>query len=554
VLLTSVAFAAAVLRLAKHQVVVQELPAVEILARVDVICLDKTGTLTHGDLELDRIDTLPGAGDRDARDALAALVAADPNPNATLRALGHGLTGADGRHAGQPEQALPSLPAGWEPATAVPFSSARKWSAATFPGKGTWVLGAPDVVLDSSRHADLAARVEQLAELGSRVILLAHTDAALADVPATDITLPDGLEPSALAVLEDRVRVDAPDTLAFFAAQGVAAKVISGDHPATVAAVARRAGLDVEGDAVDGRSLPDDPDQLAAAVEAGTIFGRITPHQKRAMVHALQGKGHTVAMTGDGVNDVLALKDADIGIAMGSGSSASRAAAQLVLLSGEFSALPPVVAEGRRVINNIERVANLFLTKTIYAVILAFAIAATVKPFPFLPRHFTVIDALTIGIPGFFLALAPNPERAKPHFLRRVLRFTVPHGIMAAAITFTAYLLAQRTHPPLIQSRTTATLVLTGVALVILVQLVRPMTLARAVLVVAMVAGFALVLAVPFGRHFFELHLPSGAMLAVSAGLVSASAAISVVFARYIDVDDPRPRARPRREGQAETA
>lgn len=540
VLLTSVAFAVGVVRLARRQVVVQELPAVEILARVDVICLDKTGTITHGDLELDRIEPLTGTTDETSRDAVAALVASDPSPNATLRALGQGLarqasaetdTETDARSA-KPQ--LPDMPAGWEPTRAVPFSSARKWSGATFGDRRTWVLGAPDVLLGHAGHDAVREEVNDLADRGVRVLLLAHTTTALPDVPATSAALPPGLEPKALALLEDRVRSDAADTLAYFASQGVTVKVISGDHPTTVAAVARRAGLHSDG-AVDARTLPEEPAALGKAVDDASIFGRVTPQQKRAMVRALQANGHTVAMTGDGVNDVLALKDADIGIAMGSGSSASRAAAQLVLLSGEFSALPHVVAEGRRVINNIERVANLFLTKTIYALLLAFAIAAAVKPYPFLPRHFTLIDALTIGIPGFFLALAPKADRARPQFLRRVLRFTVPYGILAAVITFAAYLIALRGSPPLVQSRTAATLVLVGVALVVLVQLVRPVTGARAVLVAAMLGGFVLVMGVPFGRHFFALTLPAAGMLGAGAVLVAVAIAASVAISRAID-------------------
>jgi magnesium-transporting ATPase (P-type) len=557
VLLTSVAFAVGVIRLAQHQVVVQELPAVETLARVDTICLDKTGTITHGDLVLDEVDARPGVDDTLAREALAALVAADPNPNATLRAVGEGLARIpDGASAGtpvvatpsavggatgdtssappstdgssvsldssvEPDTSLPPMPEGWTVDEAVPFSSARKWSAAAFRGKGTWVFGAPDVLLSDS-DTELRATVEQHAADGTRVVMLAHSDTPLADE-----TLPPDVMPQALALLEDRVRADAPQTLQYFADQGVTVKVISGDHPSTVAAVARRAGLDVEGDAVDARPLPE---QLAQELDNATVFGRVTPHQKRAMVGALQAHGHVVAMTGDGVNDVLALKDADIGVAMGSGSSASRAAAQLVLLTGEFAALPEVVGEGRRVINNVERVSNLFITKTVYALLLAVAVSATLDTFPFLPRHFTLIDALTIGIPGFFLALAPNPLPARAGFLRRVIRFTVPYGILVGAGTFLAYQVALHRNISLEESRTTATLVVTALALFVLIQLSRPMTRWRSLLVGCMVGGFVLVMVVPFGRHFFDLKMPPSSMLVIATVIVVAAVVVGVLI------------------------
>jgi cation-transporting ATPase E len=384
-------------------------------------------------------------------------------------------------------------------------------------------LGAPDVLLHD-RDAELRATVDKLAAHGTRVVMLAHSDSPLADE-----ALPPDMTPQALALLEDRVRADAPQTLQYFADQRVSVKVISGDHPTTVAAVARRAGLDVAGDAVDARTLPEEPEQLAEALDNATVFGRVTPQQKRAMVGALQAHGHVVAMTGDGVNDVLALKDADIGVAMGSGSSASRAAAQLVLLTGEFAALPHVVGEGRRVINNVERVANLFITKTVYAVLLAVAVSIALVTFPFLPRHFTLIDSLTIGIPGFFLALAPNPLPARAGFLQRVVRFTVPYGILVGAATFAAYEIALHRNISLEESRTTATLVVIALGLFVLIQLARPMTPWRGLLVGCMVAGFVLVMVVPFGRHFFELKMPPASMLVIAALIVAAAVIVGLI-------------------------
>ena len=418
VLLTSVAFGVAAVTLARRHVLVQQLPAVEGLARVDVLCIDKTGTLTDGTIAFDSM--IPLGGQAPVAKALGAL-AADEARNATLRAIG---------------QAFPP-PGGWKRTVSVPFSSARKWSAASFAGHGTWVLGAPEMVLPSEQHAQLS-RAAELAAAGHRVLVLAH-----AEGPLMGESLPPSLQAAALIVLNEQLRPDAAETLGYFAAQGVALKVISGDSPRTVAAVAARAGLPGAGTPVDARDLPEDPEALGHVLGEHAVFGRVTPHQKQAMVKALQARGHTVAMTGDGVNDVLALKLADLGIAMGSGAAATRAVAELVLLDGRFATLPGVVAEGRRVTANIERVANLFVTKTVWAALLGIAVGVTLLPYPFLPRHLTIIDTLTIGIPSFFLALAPNQRRYLPGFVSRVLRFAIPAGSIIAAATLTAYALAR---------------------------------------------------------------------------------------------------------------
>jgi len=488
VLLTSVAFAVGVVRLARHHVLVQELPAVEVLARVDVLCIDKTGTLTEGRLVVEEVEVLNGDGAH--REALAALARADRHPNVTLRAIG---------------EALPRTGDGWLATETVPFSSARKWSGADFGTKGTWVLGAPDVLL---RHTPdvgpTLRRALEHAEAGRRVVLLARTEAALGHAE-----VPEGVVPVAFVILGDRVRETASNTLAYFASQGVEVKVISGDHPETVAAVARRVGLPKAEAPFDAQALPADRDGSAEVLETHSIFGRVTPQQKRAMVGALQARGHVVAMTGDGVNDVLALKDADIGIAMGSGSSATRAVAQLVLLDSTFDPLPSVVAEGRRVLGNIERTSNLYVTKTVYAMLLALGVGVVGLPFPFLPRHLTLIGALTIGIPSFFLALAPNDERARPGFLRRVLRFTIPAGTLAATATFLGYVLARdETGVSLAEARTTASMVLLWIGFLILSVIAAPLTTWRLMLVWAMPALFAVVVAVPATRRFFALNPP----------------------------------------------
>ena len=490
VLLTSIAFGAAAVTLARRRVLVQQLPAVEGLARVDVVCLDKTGTLTDGTIAFDSLIRLDDQAPAEA--ALGAL-ADDPAGNATLAAIG---------------QAFPP-PRGWARQDGVPFSSARKWSAASFAGHGTWVLGAPELVLPASQDGPLSQAAD-LAASGRRVLALAR-----ADGPLDGQALPPGLRAAAFIMLAERLRSDAPDTIAYFAAQGVALKVISGDSPHTVSAVAARAGVPEAGDPIDARDLPEDPGALGALLEERSVFGRVSPHQKESMVKALQARGHTVAMTGDGVNDVLALKLADIGVAMGSGAPATRAVAELVLLDNRFATLPGVVAEGRRVTANIERVANLFITKTVWATLLAIAAGAALKPYPFLPRHLTIIGDLAIGVPAFFLALAPNRRRYLPGFVGRVLRFAVPAGLIIAAATFLAYALARARGLPLAEQRTAATLVTLVLSLCVLALLAMPLTWRRIALVLAALAAFVLLFPVPAVHRFYELELPHGALQGV---------------------------------------
>jgi cation-transporting ATPase E len=484
VLLTSVAFGVAAVRLARRRVLVQQLPAVEGLARVDVVCLDKTGTLTDGTIVFDRL--IPIDDGAPAQAALGAL-ADDKNSNPTLAAIG---------------QAFPP-PDRWHRIGSVAFSSARKWSAAAFAGHGTWVLGAPEMVL-SGQPEHLAAAAG-LAAAGHRVLVLAR-----ADGPLDGETLPPDLRAAALIVLNERLRPDTAETLAYFAAQGVSLKVISGDSPHTVAAVAARAGLPGAAAPFDARSLPEDPEALGRVLEEHSVFGRVAPHQKQAMVKALQARGHTVAMTGDGVNDVLALKLADIGIAMGSGAPATKAVAELVLLDGRFATLPGVVAEGRRVTANIERVAGLFVIKTVWAALLAVAVGTLLLPYPFLPRHLTIIDTLTIGIPSFFLALAPNARRYLPGFARRVLRFAIPAGAIVGSAAFASYSLARAGGLPLLQQRTAAVLVTFILSLGVLALLAIPLTWRRTILLIAVLASFVLLFPLPALRSFYALQLPRG--------------------------------------------
>jgi cation-transporting P-type ATPase E len=496
VLLTSVAFAVGVVRLGRRQCLVQELPAIEGLARVDVVCADKTGTLTENGMRLSEVRTFDG----DVSQALAALARTEARPNASLLAIG---------------EAYPDDP-GWTATAVAPFSSARKWSGAGF-GDDHWVLGAPDVLLPAESAE--RAEAERIGSQGLRVLLLGHTDI---QVDAPDA--PGNVTPKALVVLEQKVRPDAKATIEYFAAQDVTVKVISGDNAISVGAVAGSLDLPNAENPVDARTLPEDPEELADAVQNGGVFGRVTPAQKRAMVGALQSRGHTVAMTGDGVNDVLALKDADIGVAMGAGSPATRAVAQIVLLDNKFATLPHVVGEGRRVIGNIERVSNLFLTKTVYSVLLALMVGLARVNFPFLPRHVTVIAWFTIGIPAFVLSLAPNNERARSGFVARVMRLAVPSGVVIATVTFVSYMMVHGRATPE-QAGTTALITLIIVALWVLGIVARPYKWWKILLISAMVTASVLLFVLPFAQHFFALD-PSdagytwGAVMWAAVGVV----------------------------------
>ncbi|WP_436764272.1 HAD-IC family P-type ATPase [Streptosporangium sp. V21-05] len=507
VLMTSIAFAVGVIRLGRRRCLVQELPAIEILARVDTLCLDKTGTLTSGGMELDEVRPL--RDDLPVHEALGALANLDPDPNPTARAV---------------QARYPDSP-GWTAAAKVPFSSARKWSGAEFDDHGGWVLGAPDILLPPGTPGYDEAGA--LAATGLRVLALCRV---------TSLGDPDDLgtvEAAAVVVLRQRIRPDAAETLAYFAGQRVTVKVISGDNPESVSAIATSLGIPGGERAVDARTLPeDDPEKLAEIMEANTVFGRVSPHQKRLFVGALQSRGHTVAMTGDGVNDVLALKDADLGVAMGSGSGAARAVAQVVLMDDSFAGLPSVVGEGRRVLANIERVAGLFLTKTFYAIVLSLLTGVIGLAFPFAPRHSTLINALTIGIPAFFLALAPSNERARSGFVPRVLRLAVPAGIVCAAAVYLSYWIAQSGSATLEESRTSAVITLFVAAWWVLVLVARPYVWWRVALVAAMAGLFALALAVPFAREFFALTLggPAAGLTATGLG-VAAGVVLTGVFA-----------------------
>lgn len=501
VLVTSIAFAVSGVTLASRKVLIQELPAVEGLARVDALCLDKTGTLTTGEMVFDEAHVLrPVSG----WERVLGSIGDAPEANGTARCLSEPYGGL--------QQSL-SI------AASVPFDSVRKWSAIVVHEEtsgadpGTWVLGAPDFVLHdvetdaSSDVGDAAPLVlaGELAAAGLRTLILAHTPQTLVLDNEEGIVLPHGLVPVALLTFRERVRGDAAETLGFFAEQGVDVRVISGDDPRTVAAVAREVGLECT-TGFDARNLPEDQTALGEVLERERVFGRVTPAQKLAMVHALQARGHVVAMTGDGVNDALAIKEADLGIAMDTAAQATKAVARIVLLDGRFDRMPGVVAEGRRVIANIERVSMLFLTKTTYAFAIAVVFGLLAWSFPFLPRQLSITDGLTIGIPAFFLALMPNTDRYRSGFLKRSLAFAIPSGLIVTAGLVVLHLVGDRMGAfSTTDMQAASTLTLAGIALWVLAVLARPVSLFRILIVLAMYAGLALVWLVPLTREFFEV-------------------------------------------------
>lgn len=559
VLLTSVNFATASLTLARRNVLVQELPSVEVLARVDTLCLDKTGTLTTGRITLREVlgadgqmadDAAASGGEgtgvagvpADVREPLLALTAVG-DPNATAEAIIEGLTGesiGEGESSlGRPEfRALTA-----RVSEQVPFSSARKWSGARLDNT-SWVLGAPEIVLSGATGGPtLLKRVSAIAGGGVRVVAIARSEQPFGADASGEHVLPAELQAAGLVVLTEQVRPDAPQTLEYFREQGVEVLIVSGDNPETVAAVAARAG--VRGPSgepgstpvfVDTRTLPTTADTdadrqaLADALEGVQVLGRVTPEQKKAVVQALHLKGRTVAMTGDGVNDALALKEADLGIAMGNGAPATKAVARMVLLTGEFSALPGVVAEGRRVMANTERIASLFLAKTVYASLIAVIVSLTAISYPFLPRQLTIVSSLTIGVPAFILALAPNSQRYRAGFLPRVLALAVPAGLVAGLATLATQQWLQYAGVEEMQVTTGATLVLVLAGLGLLTLTARPLWSWRLGLIAAMALLAILGVLIEPVRAFFLLAWPEPTTwLAILVGGVVAIAVIQAV-------------------------
>ncbi len=492
-LLTSMAMAAGVLRLGKKQVLVQELYGIEGLARVDTLCLDKTGTLTTGRMKLERIEPLSGT-EEEARAALSLFLGAFDEKSGTLQALREAVA-----------------PGTEEPVSVQPFSSRRKKSAASFRNGRTLILGAPDYVTELEGPAK--ERVRELTEAGRRVLMLAEAEGEI-----RGDELPGNPRAIALFSLADEIRPHAEETLRYFREQGVELKVISGDDPATVSRAARAAGLEGWDRAVDARTLRDEK-QMAEACESFTVFGRVTPEQKKMLVEALQRQGHTVGMTGDGVNDIPAMRASNCSIAMAEGADAARHAAQLTLIGCDFGAVPEIVLEGRRVINNITRSATLFLTKTIFSFLLSMLTLILPGAYPFQPIQMSLVSSCTVGIPGFFLAMERSRERIRGSFLRTVIGRALPGG---AAVALCATLAMLMTH--LGWERNACSTVATWIAgvmgIVVLVRACLPFSVKRAGITAGAAALFALG-ALVFRQVFFltEMHGREWALLGVLAAL-----------------------------------
>ena len=513
ILLTSLTFAVAALSMARRGALAQQLNAVESLASVDVLCLDKTGTLTEPNLRV--VEAVPANGRDDDGSERAKLTgelgrfaAAFPAKNATLEAV------AEAFHA--PAE---------EPEATVPFSSRYRWSAARLDGM-TYVLGAPE----RFPLGELAGRAAEEAGRGRRVLALATTAEPLDGADPAD-GLPTGLSLRGLVLLAERLRDDAERTVTFFLKQGVELKVLSGDRPATVAAIAADAGVPVSGEPLDGESLPTDPAELRGVARGATVFGRISPDGKRRVVEALRDSGHYVAMVGDGVNDVPALKAARLAIAQGSGAQMARSVADVVLVRGDFASVPPMVEEGRRVFRNLQRVAKLFVTKSVFAVVLIVSVGLTPIAYPLLPRHLTLAAAVTIGIPAFFLALAPSGGGFRTQgFLREVARFAVPAGTAAALGVLASYLFALNVvNLSLERSQTVATTVLVIVGLYLILALEASglrRGAAVSMMCIALAALYVVVLSFPPTRDFFAVSPPGPAVVAIAL----VGAALSIAF------------------------
>lgn len=571
VLLTSLNFAVAAMRLARKQTLVQELESVETLARVDCLNLDKTGTITDGGIAFVGIENLDNSSveislqtSLQTNQALFDL-SNEENPNATGVAIMQGLD-AQG------------VAASAHVSNRLPFSSARKWSAVQYVQssgeRATWYMGAPEVLLSAINYAnsnELLAKVNSYAEQGERVLLLAKVSSesstvssvdssSLSSVTETDKTFGDSpticanAQPVALVRCSERIREDARKTLSWFREQGVRCRVISGDNPRTVAAVAAKVGLtgDRKPVAMDARKLPEDINELAKVLENVDVLGRVLPHQKKAIVQALHTQGHVVAMTGDGVNDTLALKEADLGVAMGNAAPAAKAVAQVVLVDSRFSHLPDVVARGRQVMANMERVAGLFLVKTVYSVLISAGVVLLALHFPYLPRHITYIGSLTIGIPAFLLALAPNTRRYIPGFLKRVVRFAVPSGFAIAASVLATAVIAPRVLglnlddvvannliasrfivsnvQALATTRSICSVIVFVLGILVLASVAKPLCSWRGIMVALFAAAGVAGAFIPFTAKFFEIHVPTAGS-AFTVMLIAVVLAVILWFA-----------------------
>ncbi|BBF44291.1 cation-transporting ATPase, E1-E2 family [Lachnospiraceae bacterium KM106-2] len=508
VLLSSAVLAVSTIRLAREHTLVQELYCVETLARVDVLCLDKTGTITEGNMIVDDVVFLDGS-EKDVADGLNAMMGCLNDGNATFLAI--------------KERYHESMD--WVVQERIPFNSANKWSLVEFKEHGTYILGAPEYVL-KDKAEPLMDTLQAYAKEGQRVLLLAHANHSVKNK-----MLPESMRPMAFLILSDKIRSEAKETLDYFKDQGVDIKIISGDNPLTVANVAKKAGIeDIR--AIDMTQVTD-TEEIERVVEDYNVFGRVTPYQKLSIVKSLKKKDHTVAMTGDGVNDVLVLKEADCSIAMQSGSDAARNVSQLVLLDSNFAHLPHVVAEGRRSINNLQRSASLFLVKTIYAFLLALIFIFINKPYPYQPIQLTLISSTTIGIPSFLLALEPNYNRVKDNFLFHVLQKALPGGILTVTNVVLIAFLSDRLHGSVDQIATITTLSTEFAQLLVLYRVCKPFNGRRRILFIGIIALF-IAEALIFHEIFIIVPLTMG-MVAFVACLMVVSILLHPIYIRLVE-------------------
>ena len=510
-LLTSIAMAASALKLSRSRVLVQDMNCMETLARVDVLCLDKTGTITQPEMRMEHLIPLSGHQPEYLDAILGALYGGREPDNATARAIGE----------------LFPTPPDWKETKRIPFSPETKWSGAVFETAGAFLVGAPGAIL-GSRVEQLKSQLADWTGQGRRVLLLAQYAGTL----RAGQLEPERVTPLALLVLSNPIRNTAPKTFSYFTEQGVSVRVISGDDPKTASEVARQAGIPGAERWVDCTTLDTLGDYARAAAES-VVFGRVTPEQKRQLVQALQAQGHTVAMTGDGVNDLLAMKQADCSVAMASGAQAASQLASLVLLDSDFAAMPGIVAEGRRVINNIQRAATLFLVKNIFSLFLSVISLFTDWPYPLQPMHLTVISALTIGIPSFFLAMEPNYDRVTGHFLRGVLRRAFPGGLTNVFAVLVCQAFMDVFSLPAPGIATVCAGILAVVGMMVLFQVCKPFDRFRKIIWCLMLAGLVLVFT-QLGQ-LFELHAGNRANKLVMMTLLLMTPTVFFAMQRLFD-------------------
>ncbi|MBR2888977.1 MAG: HAD-IC family P-type ATPase [Oscillospiraceae bacterium] len=513
-LLTSIALAASALKLTRQRVLVQDMNCIETLARVDVLCVDKTGTITEAKMEVENILPLSDQPPERLEQILTGLYGDGEPENDTARALSELFPGK----------------CDWELLRRIPFTSAAKWSGGVFRDQGAYLVGAPEFIL-GSRFEEVREMTEPWSAKGYRVLLVAQYHGE----PEPGNLDEGAISPLALLLLTNRVRPEAPDTFRYFAQQGVAIKVISGDNPATVSSVAKRAGIENAENYVDANLLETEDDFLKA-VDQFTVFGRVTPDKKRNLIRALKAKGHTVAMTGDGVNDVLAMKESDCGIAMASGAQAASQVARLVLLDNDFSTMPSIVGEGRRVINNIQRAAALFLVKNIFSLGLSLLSLLTGWAYPMVPFHLSVISALTIGVPSFFLAMEPNYERVTGKFLPSVLRRALPGGVTNIFVVLMAQAFMVIFGIPQEQISAVCASILGVVGMLVLYQVCKPFDKFRKVIWWLMAAGLVISFTALGGLFDLSVNTPQSCL--VMATLLIMTPTVFSAMGRLFDWTD----------------